>query len=133
MLIGTEEEITNGDVWIGDTGTTSHMRNDLSGMYDLEDINQWIILGDGKKLLATKKGKLNVSTTDMDGKEVSFTIENVKFAEGLWRKLFSLSVVLKKGAKIVSEGCDLVLTKGRLSFKFKEIDTGGLIGVRFKI
>jgi hypothetical protein len=38
------------DVWIGDTGATSHMTNEMEGLYDVEDINQHIILGDGKKL-----------------------------------------------------------------------------------
>jgi hypothetical protein len=60
-------------------------------------------------------------------------MSDVKFVEGLWQKLFSLSTVLKKGAKIVSDSSDLILTKGEVSFKFKEIESGGLIGVKFKI
>jgi gag-polypeptide of LTR copia-type len=50
VLIGLEEDLENGDVWIGDTGATSHMTNKIEGLFDVEDINQHIILGDGKKL-----------------------------------------------------------------------------------
>ena len=57
----------------------SHMTNDLYGMCDLEDINQWIIMSDGKKLQSIKKGKLYVLTTNLDGEEVIFTSENMKF------------------------------------------------------
>jgi hypothetical protein len=60
-------------------------------------------------------------------------MSDVKFVEGLWRKLFSLSTVLKKGVKIFSDGGDLLLSKGDLSFKFKEVESGGLIGVNLKV
>jgi len=133
VLIVSEEDLKNDDIWIGDTGATSHMTNNLEGLFDVEDIDQCIIMGDGKKLQATKRGKLSVSTIDINGKEVGFVMSEVKFVEGLWRKLFSISTVLRKGAKIVSDGNDLVLSKGELSFKFKEIDSGGLIGVKLNV
>jgi hypothetical protein len=50
VLIGSEEDLKNDNVWIGDTGATSHMTNQLEGLFDVEDIDQHIIMGDGKKL-----------------------------------------------------------------------------------
>jgi hypothetical protein len=57
----------------------------------------------------------------------------VKFVDGLWRKPFSIGSVLKKGGRVESVGSNLVLTKGEVSFKFKEIESGGRFGVRLKV
>jgi hypothetical protein len=72
VLTGSEEDLRYNDIWVGDTGAFSHMINKLEGLFDSEDINQHIITGDGKKLQATKKGKLKVSTVETQGQEVCF-------------------------------------------------------------
>jgi hypothetical protein len=112
--------LKNNNVWIGDSGFTSHMTNHLEGL------SQHIIMGNGKKLLATKNVKLTVSTIDTDGQELCCAMSYSKFVGDLWRKLISLSAVLKIGAKIVSDGSNLGISKDKLSFKFKEIESGGL-------
>jgi hypothetical protein len=92
-LIGSEkDELRDQNIWIGDSGATCHMANQLDGMFDIEEIDQAIILGDGKKLKTTKKGKIQVLVKDTSGKDIFFTLEEVKYLEGLWRKLFSLNL-----------------------------------------
>jgi hypothetical protein len=79
-LIGSEkDELSDQNIWIGDSGATCHMTNQLDGMFDIEEIDQAIILGDGKKLKATKKGKIQVLVKVTNGKDIFFTLEEVKY------------------------------------------------------
>jgi gag-polypeptide of LTR copia-type len=43
--------------FIGDTGASSHMVNSLKGVYDIEDYDADVKLGDGSTVKAMKKGK----------------------------------------------------------------------------
>jgi hypothetical protein len=116
VLIGSEKDkLRDQNIWIG------------------EEIDQAIILGDGKKLKATKKGKIQVLVKVTNGKDIFFTLEEVKYVGELWRKLFSLNTALKKGASVVSEGTSLVLRKGSLSSKFEEVEQSGLLGIKLTI
>jgi hypothetical protein len=51
------------------------MANQLDDMFDIEEIDQAIILGDGEKLKTTKKGKIQVLVKDTNGKDIFFTLE----------------------------------------------------------
>ena len=46
------------DTWVGDTGATSHMTNSDKGLIDVQMINEQIRVGNGKFMIATKKGRL---------------------------------------------------------------------------
>ena len=46
------------DSWLGDSGASTHMGNTDIGMYDVQDVNESITIGNGKTLTATKIGKL---------------------------------------------------------------------------
>lgn len=48
---------------IADTGASCHLTNDLFGMYDLQDTNSDVKVGDGNKVKATKIGKVKVQVT----------------------------------------------------------------------
>ena len=46
------------NTWIGDTGATSHMTNSDKGLMNVQIINERIKMGNGKFMVATKKGIL---------------------------------------------------------------------------
>jgi hypothetical protein len=78
-LIGSEkDELRDQNMWIGDSGATCHMSNQLNVMFDIEEIDQALILGDGRKLKATKEGKIQVLVKDANGKDIFFNVEEVK-------------------------------------------------------
>ena len=60
-------------VWIGDSGATSHMTNNAKGMYDLIPVDAKVIVGNGKGVKITHRGKLDVVIKQKDGSESKMT------------------------------------------------------------
>jgi hypothetical protein len=52
-------------------------------MFDVEPINQQIIIGTGESLQAVKKGKLKLNTRSENNQETTFILSNVLFLPGL--------------------------------------------------
>ena len=55
------------DIFIGDSGATSHMKNNKTGVYDLTPIRGSVMIGNGESISCTYKGKLDVICTHEDG------------------------------------------------------------------
>ena len=55
------------DIFIGDSATTSHMTNNKTGVYDLTPIRGSVMIGNGKSISCTHKGKLDVICKHKDG------------------------------------------------------------------
>jgi hypothetical protein len=110
VLMGAEQSNDKGHLWIGDSGASIHMTNLDEGLYDVEESNQVIIVGNGEKLKAIKTGKLKMKTKDLNGNEVLFILNNVKYVPGLWKNLFSVGKALKEGAKLESSGKNKTMT-----------------------
>jgi hypothetical protein len=74
VLMAAKQSDNKGHLWIGDSGASSHMTNSDEGLYDIEESNQVIIVGNGEKLKALKTGKLKMKTSDLNGtKSYSFS------------------------------------------------------------
>jgi hypothetical protein len=111
VLMATKSKDNNSLTWIGDTGATSHMTNDNEGMFDIEPNNQRILIGIREKMQAVKKGKLKLKAKGENGEETTFILLNVLFVPGLWKKLFSISKVIKEGGKINSSEKHMIIEK----------------------
>ena len=48
------------NIFIGDSAATSHMTNRKMGVYDLVPINGSVMIGNGKSISCTHKGKMDV-------------------------------------------------------------------------
>ena len=91
------------DIWIADSGATSHMTNNRDGMYDIEEYNSSVKVGNGKNISITHKGKLDVLIMQKDGKRCFSTLTNVKLIPELGHSLFSIQALLMKGWMTSSE------------------------------
>ena len=91
------------DTWIADSGATSHMTNNGDGMYDIEEYNSSVKVGNGKNISITHKGKLDVLIMQKDGKQYFSTLTNVKLIPELGHSLFSIQALLMKGWMTSSE------------------------------
>lgn len=60
------------NLWIGDSGASTHMTNNDVGMFDCEPTNEPITVGNGQTLVATKIGKLRVRVTQTNGNQMIF-------------------------------------------------------------
>ena len=129
---GAKEVALSENTWIGDSGASCHMTNDDNGMFDCKQIDEDIMIGNGKPMKATKVGLIRLETMQQDGSIRSFTMTNVKFVPELYCKLFSVTTALDKGFQIGNKGRKIFLQKGdfRIAFdKVFETKTGFILGV----
>ena len=122
-LEGIEKANTN--VFIGDTGASCHMTGSLAGMFDLQDIQESITVGNGQCTKATKIGKKRGTVKTMDGKQRDIVLTNVKYVPDLAPyNLFSITYALSNGFMIGNKGETIYLKKGDFVLTFdKKIPT----------
>ena len=84
------------DIFIGDSAATSHMTNNKIGVYDLTLIRGSVMIGNGKSIRFTHKGKLDVTCKHKDGSMARQTWE-VKIVPQLNHDLFSFTKAMKEG------------------------------------
>ena len=84
------------NIFIGDSAATSHMTSRKLGVYDLVPINDSVMIGNGKSISCTHKGKLDVICKHKDGSMARETWE-VKIVPELNHDLFSFTKAMKDG------------------------------------
>ena len=99
------------DIWVADTGATSHMVNKLEGMYDIVESKKQVMIGDGTLLNIEKTGKLKVNFIQKNGDRNEITLNEVKYVPDLRVNLFSITSAMKNGAFIQSNGRMLSVKK----------------------
>jgi hypothetical protein len=129
---------SSGDIWIADSGATSHMTNSLEGMYDIVDMSTSVTVGNGKQIKIEKSGKLKGVMQHKDGSRTEVVLTNVKYVPELWCNLFSVISAMKQGWKLSGEKVNnetvMKLTKNSLTIGFDQkvkASTTDLLGVKF--
>ena len=84
------------NILIGDSAATSHMTNRKLGVYDLVPINGSVMIGNGKSISCTHRGKMDVICKHKDGSLARETWE-VKIVPELNHDLFSFTKAMKDG------------------------------------
>ena len=102
------------------------------GLFDYEEIDEAVIIGDGKEMKATKIGKLRRTVHQADGSTLDIVLEEVKYVPGLDMPLFGILKALSQGWKTRNEGIFLMLYKNKMSITFDRVlrtKNGKLVGV----
>ena len=84
------------NTWIGDSGTSCHITNYDTDMYDIIDIDK-SIQGSSNIMPAVKRGKLHVNVHEVDRTEQVHTLWPMKFCREVVVNLFSLMCQLSQG------------------------------------
>ena len=84
------------NIFIGDSATTSHMTSNKMGVYNLVPINGSVMIGNGKSISCTHKGKLDVICKHKDG-SIARETWDVKIVPQLNHDLFSFTKAMKEG------------------------------------
>ena len=84
------------DLWIGDSGASSHFIGSEKDFFDKKMIKRSINTAKGEKMKIRCEGKVNDSHFTKTGYESKGTL-SVKVVEGLKIKLFSFTTALSKG------------------------------------
>ena len=122
----------NSTTFLGDTGASTHVIGADDGLFDYEEIDEAVIIGDGKELKATKIGKLRQTVHQADGSTLDIVLEEVKCVPGLDMPLFGMLKALSQGCKMRNEGTFLTLYKNKMSITFDRVlrtKNGKLVGV----
>ena len=75
------------NTWTGDSGASSHITNDDTGLYDITDIDE-SIQGSPGIMTATKKGKLQVKVRQVNGTEQVHTLTCEVLPQGRCKPIF---------------------------------------------
>ena len=127
-----DHDFDNPSTFLGDTGASTHVIGSDEGMFDCREISEYVTLGDGKKMVATKIGKLRRTAYQVDGTTQDVILEDVKFVPGLDTPLFGILKALDQGWKIKNKGVHLSLYKNGTTVTFDrllETKNGKLVGV----
>ena len=91
------EDIT----WLCGSAATGHLTNDSTAVYNIINIHETAIIGDGNGLKITKKGKLDVKIEQSNGSTCNLTFD-VKEAPEVAHQLLSLKMLMQEGWKIMT-------------------------------
>ena len=125
------------NLFMGDSAATSHMTSRKLGVYDLVPINGSVMIGNGKSISCTHKGKLHVICKHKDGSMTRETWD-VKIVPELNHDLFSFTKAMKDGWQMNGRwkegGLMIELFKTtRASMKFERLIPSGsswLMGIK---
>ena len=108
-----EEDLINRYFWLADSGATSHMTNNDEGMFDIEEIDLDVKVGNGRVMKVRKMGSLRLRKGNQE-----VVLKNVKYIPELWIQLFSIPMALKNGYTLGSE-CTLIhVRKAQFKLEF---------------
>lgn len=93
------------DIWIMDSGASSHMtyRREYLSSFEIINDGSSVIMGNNQVLTVEGKGTVYIKKL-VEGHWCDGRIENVLFIPKLKRNLFSEGIITKKGMKVVKQG-----------------------------
>jgi len=131
-VMGEQKLSPGSSIFLGDSGASTHMGNEDEGMYDVQEINDPVTVGNGKVLRATKVGKLKRTVHQVNGSTLDVILPDYKFVPGLHANLFSITKALSSGWEIGNKGVKLTLSKAGHTIEFDRVfktENGFLCGV----
>ena len=125
------------NIFIGDSAASSHMTSNKMGVYNLVPIKGSVMIGNGKSISCTHKGKLDVICKHKDG-SIARETWDVKIVPELNHDLFSFTKAMKDGWQMNGrwkEGGHMIelFKTTRASMKFDRMIPSGsswLMGIR---
>lgn len=99
----TSDTSFTNETWYGDSGSTCHLDNSDTGMFDVTNICDTVGVVGGHSIIATKVGKKRYSVRQVDGTRTEKVLDRVKFCAEAREKLFSITYEMSKGAGLSSD------------------------------
>ena len=113
VFTATSKNVTlNEDIWICDSGACGHYCKSIEGMFNIQEIDEKITVGNGDSMTATKVGSLKRRVIQLDGSNLDITINEVKFVPDLCANLFSINKAIKNGFSLSNKETAISLSKG---------------------
>ena len=124
----------NEEMWILDSGASSHMTPNDNGMYNIRTDNIPITIGNGNEMKCLKLGDIDLIGLNTDGKEIRITLKNVKYIPKLKFNLISMNYAIEKGFEIKSNKNGILLIRENVQLSFdNKIMTNGASLLSMKV
>jgi hypothetical protein len=117
---GKENQISK-NIWLADSGASSHMTNSDFGLFNVKVIDSKIKIGDGKYIKVEKMGSLKLSFLTKENTKTIITLTNVKYTPQICVNLLSIPAALENGYHIGNHGLHLYLFKGDFKLTFNKL------------
>jgi hypothetical protein len=111
----------SSNIFLGNTGASTHMGNSDEGMFDVTVISSLVEIGNGVVLTATKIGKRRVTAMQTNGENIDLVLEDYKYVPEVWVNLFSITKSLLKEWNIGNKGIQLFVSKGNVKLVFDQV------------
>lgn len=121
--------VRDRDFFLCDSGATSHMTNNIDGMFDLKEIDKTVQVGNGSIVKATMMGKIKTTVQNDDGKEISVVLNDVNLVPDLKFNLLSVGKLSKKGVSVTYDGDGAHMKFKDDKIKLKEMGNGSVYGL----
>ena len=118
---GSTSLLKDPNVWIADTGATTHSSPHEEGMIELDGVSETdgITMGNGTSEKVVKMGQLKGIICDKKGKELQpAKLDRVKVCPTQAFNLFSLTRMMKNGWKLQGNDQMIWITKGDMKITF---------------
>ena len=126
------DKITD-DIWVGDTGASSHMTMSLKGMHRLRDMEGHVTVGSGERLKVSKIGDKVGTVIQKNGIKKNILLKDVKYVKDLNCNLLSLTQAINSGYSMTGNKDGLWIRKGVATFEFDyrfKSGSGVLMGIK---
>jgi hypothetical protein len=117
----TECQKLSNDIWNCDNGACCQYCNNKEFLYNAKEMNENIVIGNGKTMRATTIGSLRRNMIQLDETTTEITIHNVKYVPELYVNLFRVNKALKKEFKISNQGAAISFSKNHISITLDRI------------
>ena len=97
------------------------MTNTLDGLFNLQNEETTVKIGNGERLTSSIVGTLKATVEQVDRSKIEVTLKNVAYVPELTRNLFSITKALENGFKLSNKGNIMMLSKGTKMVKFDRL------------
>jgi hypothetical protein len=90
-----EKATKNLNLWIGDTGASTHIKNTMEGLYDLREEETTVQMGNGKSLKLTTIRTIKATVQQLDGTTADIKLNNMFYIPELSINLLSITSAME--------------------------------------
>jgi len=108
----------NENIWLGDTGASSHMTMSMIGMQKIRKSNATVTVGNGERMKVHSIGDFVGQVEQKDGTKKAITLKNVKYVPDLNCNLLSLTQAIDNGFNMTGNKDGLWIRKGAMTYAF---------------
>jgi hypothetical protein len=120
-FVAIKRPTKNSNLWIGETGSSTHIKNTIEGLYDCRKEETIVQIGNRKSLKSTTVGTLKATVQQHDVTTIDIKLKNVAYVPELSINLLSITKAMENGCQVSNKGNIMSLTKRSMTIKLDKL------------